>query len=67
MEDPPERTAIVFPACGCAGLDYRLAGIGRGGSNPTCPPLDSREYSNLRGPLVELCGSYGVFEHGGLG
>ncbi len=32
-----------------------------------CPPLYSREYSNLRAPLVELCGSYGVFEHGGPG
>ena len=32
-----------------------------------CPPLYSREYSNLRDPLAELCSACGVLEQGGPG
>jgi ArsR family metal-binding transcriptional regulator len=55
-------------ACGDATCMAFAARLWNGTAAPSgCPPLYSREYSNLRGPLVELCSSYGVFEHGGPG
>ena len=59
---------INCKACGDATCMAFAARLWNGTAAPSkCPPLYSREYSGLRGPLVELCGSYGVFEYGGPG
>jgi ArsR family metal-binding transcriptional regulator len=59
---------INCKACGEATCMAFAGRLWKGTATPSeCPPLYSPEYSNLRGPLVELCGSYGVFEQGGPG
>jgi ArsR family metal-binding transcriptional regulator len=59
---------IDCKACGEATCMAFAGRLWKGTAAPSeCPPVYSREYSHLRGPLVELCASYGVFEHRGMG